>query len=937
MTLLGKRLLRTTLVSLSTFILVLLLWLPAGQLWAAETGRTVRVGIFPFAGFYAVNDKGDRSGYGYELLQILGQHANFKYVYIDDVRKWRDMEQMLLDGRLDLLTCVQKTPVNETRFAYSKKPIGTSYTLITAKAGNTAFVPGRYETYNGVRVGALRGNVHAQKFAAFARQSGFTYTPLIYDSLSTLEKALQDGQIDLMVSSSLRQIRNEWVVEQFDPAPYYLMLRKDDKKLQADMDQVLNDLEISSPNWRSELFNRYYTPDSGENLQLTPAERSYLETQAQTVLKVAICPDNAPYSYVENGETKGIIPDIFAEIARRAGFKYQVVNSSVHHDYHALLETGKVDLIMDSGWDYSEAEQAGYKLTSPYVNIPLTQVSRIDFAGVVRTVAVPEGAIMSSLYRTGLAQKYQIKTYPSVSETIKAVVDSACDAAFLYNEDAQNYLANDVRHRLRITLLPNVKIALSVASSAANDYLLLSILNKSVESVKGDYVNGVIMKYTVAAPPRLSLTDYLYLNPNLGFAIIFILALLILAVIIIAYQRAWYKKQQSLTEQMQKAKQEADQANQAKSAFLSSMSHDLRTPLNAIVGFTDIALHDQDQAARQAHLEKIQLSSNLLLALVNDTLDLSRIENGKYDLEPERVSSRAVFESVLVAVLPLAEQKGVAFKTDIGQLRNPFLFVDRLKLQKLILNLLSNAVKFTPAGGTVTFTAVQLTEPVQGMTHRITVADTGIGMSTGFQEHLYEPFSQERRSEAGNVQGTGLGLSLVKHIVDLFKGQITITSQVGQGTTVTVLLPLQILAEPMTAEPAAAAQVSLAGKRVLLCEDNALNTEIATILLRKQGMQVESTVNGREGLDKFQASAPGYYDVILMDLRMPVMDGYEATRALRALERDDAQTVPVIAMTADAFAENIKEAREAGMNGYVTKPVIPEILFAELRKYCGNN
>ena len=347
---------------------------------------------------------------------------------------------------------------------------------------------------------------------------------------------MQDGRIDMMVSSSLRQIHGEWIVEQFNPAPYYLMVRKGDKKLLADLNQILDNLDISSPNWHSELFSRYYTPDSGANLQLTPAERSFLENQSQKVFKVAICPDNAPYSYAENKDTKGIIPDIFAEIARRAGLKYQVITSNTHQDYHALLKSGQVDLVMDSDWNYSEAEQAGYKLTSPYINIPLTQVTRIDFTGRVKTVAVPEGAILSSVSRMVMAQRFQIKTYPSVAETINALISGNCDAAFLYNEDAQNYLANDVRHRLRVTLLPNVKTALSVASVNSNDYLLLSILNKSVESVKSDYVNSMIIKYTAAAPPQLTLMEYLYLNPNMGYAGILILALLILAVIIIVYQ-----------------------------------------------------------------------------------------------------------------------------------------------------------------------------------------------------------------------------------------------------------------------------------------------------------------------------------------------------------------------------------------------------------------
>ena len=389
---------------------------------------------------------------------------------------------------------------------------------------------------------------------------------------------------------------------------------------------------------------------------------------------------------------------------------------------------------------------------------------------------------------------------------------------------------------------------------------------------------------------------------------------------------------------MQKAKQEADKANQAKSAFLSSMSHDLRTPLNAIIGFTDIALKDQDPVVRYTCLEKIQLSGNLLLALVNDTLDLSRIESGKYVLDPEPLNLKELTRGVLAAAAPSAEQKGVQLLADTNGLSETAVLADRLKLQKIILNLLSNAVKFTPAGGTIRVTAENLQPPVNGMTCQLIVEDTGIGMSAEFQKRLFEPFSQELRAEVKNVMGTGLGLSIAKKSIELMGGEIKVQSQAGVGTKFTIRLPLQTCegkpAAAVTDTVTAPSAFSLQGKVVLLCEDNALNTEIATVLLRKQGMQVESAVNGKEGLEKFQAAAPGYYDVILMDIRMPVMNGYEATRALRALERDDAKSVPVIAMTADAFAENIKEAFESGMNGYVTKPVIPESLFAELRKYC---
>lgn len=644
------------------------LYLPLSGVGAAETVQTVRVGIFPFEGYYQVSPQGDRSGYGYELLQILARHANLKYEYVDKAPQWSDLEQMLLDGRLDLLTCVQKTPENEARFAFSLDAVGTSYTLVTVKAGNTAIIPGDYQTFSGRRVGVLRGNSHAQKFASFAATTGFIYTQIEYASLPDMVKALQQGQIDLLVSSSLRQIHDEWIVEQLNPSPYYLMFRKDDQVLQEKLAQAIRNLDTDSPNWRSELFHRYYTPVSGSSLQLTPLERQYLAQLGPKVLQVAVCPDNAPYSYLENGQIKGIIPEIFAEIARRAGLKYQVVAGRSHGEYHKLLQPGQTDIIMDSGWNYSEAEKAGYKLTSPYITIPVTQVTRIGFNGDIKTVAVPEGNILSALLRSPLAQKYQLQTYTSVTEAMTAVTTGKFDAAFVYNEDAQNYLANDVQHGLRVTLLPNLKIATSVALADEDDYLLLSVLNKSAESVRGDFVNSVVLKHTADAHPHIGILDYLYLNPRWGLAALLAVVLLVLALVIILYQHAWYKRQRLLTEQMEQAKLEADRANQAKSAFLSNMSHDLRTPLNAILGFTDLALQDQNQADRQKYLDRIKLSGTLLLALINDTLDLSRIESGKFKLNLEPVALRQMVQELLASAQPSAEQKEVKLLDDIANL-----------------------------------------------------------------------------------------------------------------------------------------------------------------------------------------------------------------------------------------------------------------------------
>lgn len=395
---------------------------------------------------------------------------------------------------------------------------------------------------------------------------------------------------------------------------------------------------------------------------------------------------------------------------------------------------------------------------------------------------------------------------------------------------------------------------------------------------------------------------------------------------------ASYERDQQQLSRMRLAKLEAEQANEAKSAFLSTMSHDMRTPLNAVLSFADLALREEDPAVKQDYLQKVRLSGSLLLDLVNDTLELSRIESGKLSLQPAAVKGRDIWESLLASLRPAAEAKQIRLIEETPDDLDTILWTDRLKLQKVLLNLLSNAIKYTPPGGVVRV-AVKATDPRTsgGMTRRIVVEDNGIGISPAFLPQIFEPFAQEHRAETGNVSGTGLGLSIVRRIVDLMGGTVSVQSKLNQGTRVTVMLPLPAADEGQLREPdRRTEQISLAGMNVLICEDNDLNAEIITILLKEQKIVTDRAENGEKGLKKFADSINGYYDAVLMDIRMPVLDGYEATKKMRALPRADAKTVPIIAMTADAFAEDILHARETGLDGYLTKPIEPERLFREL-------
>jgi len=379
---------------------------------------------------------------------------------------------------------------------------------------------------------------------------------------------------------------------------------------------------------------------------------------------------------------------------------------------------------------------------------------------------------------------------------------------------------------------------------------------------------------------------------------------------------AQYEQEQQKIRELRAAKLEAEQANEAKSRFLSSMSHDLRSPLSGVLGFTELAMREQDLSKCHEDLKKIQSSGTLLLNLVNDTLDLSRIESGRLVLNPQEVMLNELADAVITSLRPSAELKQIDLQADSASFPQIRVRMDPLKFQKIFLNLISNAIKYTPAGGTVS-ASLKLQEG--GDSCIMQVSDTGIGIRPEFLPHLFEAFSQEHRPEAGTVAGTGLGLAIVRRIVTCMNGTISVASTVGTGSQFTVVLPLERCQTEKDEKKGRPDPAALKGRRILVCEDNELNADIVTTLLQEQGMIVEWAANGLEGLRKLEHSEPGTYAAILMDHRMPVMDGCEASQHIRLLDRQDAHRIPIIAMSGDDGGED--DFRSAGMDACIQKPL----------------
>lgn len=460
------------------------------------------------------------------------------------------------------------------------------------------------------------------------------------------------------------------------------------------------------------------------------------------------------------------------------------------------------------------------------------------------------------------------------------------------------------------------------SAPARGDGTLSPVLSKTRAIVSTGEMDQLMIGAQTEKPEPSSLIALLRSYPLLSLAVLASLASLLAALASLLI----------FTHRISRQNQALQSANAAKTDFLSRMSHDMRTPMNGILGMTALTmdLPDLSQEAR-SNLSAIRDSSNYLLSLINDTLDMSRIEGQKIELHKEPVRAAELIEHTLSGLYQSARSKNIQITLKFMGIRNEYIYVDRVRVRQIFTNLLSNAVKFTPEHGKIQFLMDCVKREGASCLVRLTVSDNGVGMSEEFQRHAFEPFSQESNSQSNKYAGTGLGLPIVQNLVHLMGGEISIRSKLNEGTTVTVELPIELL-EGYQPPPPGETNVfwELRGKRILLCEDHPLNAAIATKLLSKAGVEVERAADGQQGVDLFMRRGADYYDALLMDIRMPVMDGLSAARVIRNLRRSDAKTVPIIAMTANAFDFDVKASLSAGMDAHLDKPVEPEELYRTL-------
>ena len=900
--------------------------------------ETIRVGFFKTDGLHMINDDGEKTGYGYDLLRYMSRYLNVDYQYIGYDKSWAEMLRMLDDGELDMVAFANKTEDRLEKYDFSR-PIGIFGTALFVKEDNQSVVPEDYSTYDGLRIALIEENASNDELSVLSTSKHFRYQPVYYKSLNDGADALQKGNVDAIVKSSLSRGPHEKLVQLFAKDPYYIIVKKGNTRLLSEINYALDQLTQVEGDWKSRLYQRYYGNQASSLLPLTDKEKSLLQSyiESSRAIQVLCHPDCYPYSYVENGEMKGILPDYFRRLADSIDLPFTFVICDSREEWQSFRNQGNCDLILDGGFESEdEIEQKDWVTTKPYMMLRVAQVVRRDFDGDIQTVAVVKQGI--SDVEDYCSKNVRKVIYTTRESAMQAVADGRVDAAYVFYYVAQEYVNRDQSGLLTYSLMEEPSFPCRIVVTHRANHMLAGILMKAIYDMPTNLVEEIASTYTSYKMADMTFLMMARLHPTISILLVLLMLffIILLAMAVIRLRRMKQSVEER-AEEMASLAEQAEMASRAKSAFLSSMSHDIRTPMNAIIGFTKIALEKNPDPSVRKDLEKIEISSKHLLTLLNDVLDISRIESGKVKFQPKPVDLSAIHGGILEITRGLIANRHLALSESASLFPDTYVMADEVRLREVLVNLISNAIKYTKDGGRIGLMCdmKKLDDRHVEVTYKI--SDSGIGMSREFVSHIFEEFTQEDAGAARTeYKGTGLGMAITKNYVELMGGTIEVRSQKDVGSTFTVKLPMEISDAPLLcADKETSKPVDLTGIHILLAEDNDLNAEIATVQLESLGVYVVRAVNGREALQLFETRPKGTFDIILMDIMMPEMDGYEATRAIRALAREDAGTIPILAITANAFDEDVEKSIAAGMNGHLSKPMEIDVMAEMISKNLG--
>ena len=874
--------------------------------------KTVRVGYFPSLNFQEGDDDEHKRGAGYEYLQKIASVTGWSYEYV--YASFGECLEMLENGEIDLMGEVNYTLDRSRRMRFSSYPQGSEEFWLFTNRKHEALAQGGYSALEGCRIGVNSGTYSEMLLGQWLEAKRIDAMIVPYADDQKLTQALSDGTVEAIVAPGLTMDSDAISITSIGGGDYYFVVTTKRIDLLSELNAAMAEINTSDSNYSRKLVAQYENKSS-RNFLLNRQEKKWLEAHQNTI-RVGYFDDKFPFSGTRDGELSGILKTVLDTIEHQYGITITTQPYRSTDEMRAALDKDEIDLAGPVIRDLDVLERIDAVSTDAiYELTPVVIYKGRNFDETSPVIATTNSSLYSDHIVSISSRDLTTRKYDSFEDCLQAIFDDEADATLIASARINELKDNPLMKKLSYAEIADRQKL--VMFTRKDNRRVATIVNKAIEQ-SASLLNGVVLAENAVTNDRVTLHEFI--QANAGTVVIVAAAIIGLLLLLLSRLMIGQRKLEAALAEAR----EANAANVAKTTFLNSMSHDIRTPMNAIIGFTNIALSMSPEEKLRNCLEKIMQSSDYLMSLINDVLDISRIESGKIKYEPVPCDITEITDTVLSVAHGFLQGRNIEFIVERATPTAKYVYADELRIREVLINILSNAIKFTKDGGTIRFEVKD--QPVGDGKHvevHYRISDTGIGMSEEYQKHLYEEFSQESDGARTNYKGTGLGMAITKRYVDMMHGEIHVKSQQGVGTTFTVELPLQIAdVVPEKKQETDCTKRDLQGIRVLMAEDNDLNAEIAITLLEEKGMKVTRAIDGQDVVDQFRAAPAGSFDLILMDIMMPKQNGYEATQAIRSMsDRPDGWTIPIVAMTANAFAEDIAAAHAAGMNGHLAKPI----------------
>ena len=937
-----RTLIRKSVCAMLSLLLLLSAVLPVKAAADTAPAKVVRVGSFEDT-FNYVNEKGARKGYGYELLETLSGYTGWQFEYV--TCDWSDCFEKLENGEIDIMGDISYTQDRTEEMLFSDEPMGEEKYYLYADLSRADISASDFKTLNGKKIGVLMGTEPEVMLTEWEEKYDLKTQHVNIANNEDVKQKLANHEIDCFVSleeSFWAELGISTIARVGESGIYYA-INKDRSDIKEELDNAMRALEEADPFYTADLYKRYFSLDYTPIL--TGEEKAWLRKHG--AIKMGFWTSDSGVSTYDSatGELTGAITD-YIQFAKgclgNQELEFQLVGYDSKEEELAALKSGEIDMIFHFDQSPNLAEEYHVACTSTTWTSNLMAVTNKQpfIENKENRIAIPQNKISLKKYIAFYYPQWEIVDCDTQEDAAKLVKDGQADCFVTGVGNEEKY-----SKKYGFYSVPLLNPAKSCFAVNSGNRSLLSILNKTIKAMPANMLTSSLAMYK-SSLRKVTLSDYIKDN----FFTVLLISVIVVAVILLTILKLLRKARkaeaaakkaandtQELNAKLQVAVENAESANRAKSTFLFNMSHDIRTPMNAIIGYADLASrHLDDPAKLEKYMENIQVCGQNLLMLLNNVLDLARIENDKTEIEYTVSDVEKDFRNCVAMFQNQADSKGQTL-TVTAQLLHPYVYVDVPHLTEICTNLVSNAVKYTGACGTICCDVTQKPGEKEGWCDTVvTVADNGIGMSQEFQKHIFEPFERERTSTVSKVEGSGIGMGIVKKLVGLMGGTVEVESKIGVGSTFTVTIPCRIASQEETQakrDTTPSDEKSLRGIKILLTEDNDINAEIATELLQEEGCTVDRAKDGVECVDMLEKAANGTYQLILMDVQMPVMNGYDAATKIRRMDDHQKAGIPIIAMTANAFSEDKQAALDAGMNDHVAKPINMNILVPMIRKY----